>query len=210
MGLFGFPLGYKLTSHCISIGLRTKDRQNAWREKIGLLCIIAMSMAFVGFLTFGFTESVCGTPALRYKHGEIEGGSMIFHGYDYDLNNFSHPAANGIEGGTNPLYTDYNTGGMDGSFLFQTVNEKCLDVITPAAGTGITFEGNKLGWYFPCNVYNQWGTSAVNLTDYSEGTLCHTQSDARTQFAALKPLGQVYFEWADLKNTSRNLGVFDG
>lgn len=190
--------------------MRTKDRQSAWREKIGLLAIIALSMAAVGFLTFGFTKSVCGTPALRYRAGSIEGGSMVFHGYNYDLNNFSHPAANGIEGGSNPLYTEFNAGSMDGSFLFQTVNDKCLDVITPTAQSGITHQGNQMGWYFPCNLYNQYGTSVRNLTDYAEGTLCHTQADARSQFAALKPLGQVYFLWDDLKNMTRNLGVYDG
>ncbi|SGZ16977.1 BQ5605_C020g09085 [Microbotryum silenes-dioicae] len=191
-------------------GLRSKDRRDAWREKIGMLCIIATCMAAVGFLTFGFTSSVCGTPPLRYRHNTIQGGSMIFHGYDYDLNNFTHVEAYGIGAGTNPLYSSFGAGGMDGSFLFQKVNEKCLDIITPTAGTGIPTSGNKLGWYFPCNLYNQYGTSTHNLTGYSEGRLCHTQADARTAFSKLKSQGQVYFEWSDLKNASRNLGVYDG
>ncbi|KAK4051923.1 Chitin synthase, class 3 [Microbotryomycetes sp. JL201] len=191
-------------------GLRTKARQHAWREKIGLLSIILLAMAFVGYLTFGFTKSVCGKPELRYKHGRVEGGSMIFHGDVYDLNDFRHPAAPGIAEGTNPLYEGWNTGGMDGSFLFQKVNEKCLDVITPAPGSGIVSDGNRMGWYFPCNVYDQYGTSIVNLTDYAEGTLCHTQTDARRQFSQLKRLGPVYFPWDDLKNSTRNIGVYDG
>ncbi|GAA5969686.1 hypothetical protein JCM11641_008005 [Rhodosporidiobolus odoratus] len=190
-------------------GFKTKDRQDAWREKVGLLSIIALSMAGVGFLTFGFTQAVCGTPATRYRAGKIEGGSMIFHGYDYDMDGFRHPAASGIEEGSNPLYDEWNAAGKDGSFLFQKVNEKCLNVITPASGSGITHQGNSMGWYFPCNLYDQWGTSAVNLTGYAEGSLCHTQTDARQQFAAMKPLGQVYFAWDDLKNSSRNLGVYD-
>ncbi|BGP23539.1 chitin synthase, glycosyltransferase family 2 protein [Rhodotorula toruloides] len=191
-------------------GFRTKDRQDAWREKIGLLSVIALCMAFVGFLTFGFTQAVCGTPALRYRAGSIEGGSMIFHGYDYDMDSFRHPAAAGISEGSNPLYDIFNAAGKDGSFLFQNVNQKCLNVITPAAGTGITHNGNEMGWYFPCNLYDQYGTSTVNLTGYAEGWQCHTQGDARVQFSQLKALGQVYFLWNDLKNTSRNLGVYDG
>ena len=206
------PLDRRLTPSDLSshAGLRTKERQTAWREKMGLLFVIALSMTAVGFLTFGFTKSVCGTPSLRYRSGDIGTGSMIFHGYAYDLDGFKHPAAAGIEGGSNPLYNLFDAGGKDGSFLFQTVNERCLDIITPAAGTGIPVSGEKLGWYFPCNIYNQWGTSAVNITGYAEGVLCHTQADARTQFAALKPLGQVYFTWEDLKNSTRNLGVYDG
>ncbi|BGP38745.1 Chitin synthase, class 3 [Rhodotorula kratochvilovae] len=191
-------------------GFKTKDRQSAWREKIGLLSIIAICMALVGFLTFGFTQSVCGTPSLRYRAGNIDTGSMIFHGYDYDMDGFRHPAAAGISEGSNPLYDIFDAGGKDGSFLFQKVNQKCLGIITPASGTGITHNGDEMGWYFPCNLYNQWGTSVRNLTDYAEGTMCHTQSDARVQFSQLKALGQVYFPWHDLKNSSRNLAVYDG
>ncbi|GAA6014187.1 hypothetical protein JCM10207_006126 [Rhodosporidiobolus poonsookiae] len=190
-------------------GFKTKDRQNAWREKIGLLTVIMLAMAFVGFLTFGFTQAVCGTPANRYRAGQIEGGSMIFHGYDYDMDGFSHPAASGIEEGSNPLYDEFNAAGKDGSFLFQKVNEKCLNVITPASGSSVPSNGNAMGWYFPCNLYDQWGTSPVNLTGYEQGSMCHTQDDARQMFAQLKPLGQVYFTWDDLKNSSRNLGVYD-
>lgn len=167
-------------------------------------------MAVVGFLTFGFTQAVCGTAANRYRAGSIDTGSMVFHGYDYDMDNFTHVGAAGIDPGTNPLYDNWGAAGKDGSFLFQKVNEACLNVITPASGTGITHNGNSMGWYFPCNLYDQWGTSAVNLTGYAEGSLCHTQTDARTAFAAMKPLGQVYFTWDDLKNTTRNLGVYDG
>lgn len=194
----------------VTPGLRSKDRQRAWREKIGLLGIILLTMAFVGYLTFGFTNSVCGKPPLRYRTGKIEGGSMIYHGYNYDMDKFVHPPAAGINGGTNPLYDLFAAGGKDGSFLFQTVNEKCLGIITPATGTGIVSEGERMGWYFPCNLYNQYGSSPVNKTGYAEGRMCHTTSDARSQFSAMKPLGQVYYLWDDLKNSSRNLGVYNG
>ncbi|GAA5828406.1 hypothetical protein JCM11251_006230 [Rhodosporidiobolus azoricus] len=191
-------------------GLQTKDRQDAWREKIGLLGVIALSMAFVGFLTFGFTQAVCGKPANRYRAGSIEGGSMIFHGHAFDMDAFRHPAAAGIAEGSNPLYDEWNAAAKDGSFLFQKVNQKCLGVITPARGSGIVNQGDEMGWYFPCNLYDQHGGTLRNLTGYAEGTLCHTQGDARTQFAQMNPLGQVYFLWDDLKNSTRNLGVYDG
>lgn len=169
-----------------------------------------LCMAFVGFLTFGFTQAVCGTPALRYRAGNIDTGSMIFHGYNYDMDGFRHPAAAGISEGSNPLYDIFNAAGKDGSFLFQKVNQKCLGIITPASGSGIPHNGDEMGWYFPCNMYDQWGMSVRNLTDYAEGTLCHTQDDARVQFSQLDALGQVYFEWDDLKNDTRNLAVYDG
>lgn len=198
---------------CLPAGLKTKDRRDAFREKLGLLAIIALCMAFVGFLTFGFTQVACGKPALRFRAGTIDTGSMIFHGYDYDMDRFSHPAAAGIAEGSNPLYDVFDAAAKDGSFLFQKVNQRCLNVITPAAGSGIPHNGNEMGWYFPCNMYNQWGSTTPNFTAYAEGYTCHTQGDARSQFAELtksRRQGQVYFEWSDLKNTSRNLGVYDG
>ncbi|KAH9910776.1 uncharacterized protein BXZ73DRAFT_30792, partial [Epithele typhae] len=47
-------------------GIRTPEQQRAWREKIGLLLIIISLMAIVGFITFGFTEVVCGTQPNRF------------------------------------------------------------------------------------------------------------------------------------------------
>lgn len=197
-------------------GLHTKERQLAWREKVGMLAIILLLMAGVGFLTFGFTQSVCGKQPLRFNAGRVAGGSMVFNGWDYSMDRFEHPGAAGIIENSNPLYTDWNTGGMDGSFLFQRVNQACLNIILPAEGTGIPHEGNRLGWYFPCNLFNQYGTSSVNKTGYAEGFLCHTQTDARLLFAAtfdnqirgMKREGPVYFNWDQVSNSSRNLGVY--
>jgi chitin synthase len=90
---------------------------------------------------------------------------IIFHGETYDFDNFKHPAAPGIAAGDNPAYSASNAGGMDGSFLFQRVNQRCQDIITPAPRTGIPTDGSgKLSWYFPCNVYDQHGAGAVNKT----------------------------------------------
>jgi chitin synthase len=90
---------------------------------------------------------------------------MIFHGLTYDLDSFQHVGAPGIAAGDNPLYSTFNAGGQDGSFLFQRVNQHCKGIITPTTGTGIPVDNDgNLGWYFPCNLYNQFGTSTVNKT----------------------------------------------
>ncbi|EEB98716.1 hypothetical protein MPER_01727, partial [Moniliophthora perniciosa FA553] len=49
-----------------SCGLRSPEQQRAWREKIGLVSIILVLMAGVGFITFGFTQAVCGKPPNRF------------------------------------------------------------------------------------------------------------------------------------------------
>ncbi|KAH8922053.1 glycosyltransferase family 2 protein [Atractiella rhizophila] len=192
-----------------SMGLKTKERRSAWREKTALLFIILLLMAGVGFITFGFTQTVCGKPPPRFRTGSVDSGSMIYHGYDYDFNQFKHPAAPGIDEGVNPVYSDFNAGGMDGSFLFQKVNQHCRGIITPAVNTGIPHDGENMAWYFPCNLFPQYGTRTFDKTGYTEGTLCHTQNDARQQFAALKSSGPVYYTWSDVKNKTRNLGVYE-
>ena len=166
-------------------------------------------MAAVGFLTFGFTEAVCGKPPNRFHSGFIENGSVNIHGYDYDFSNFKHPetGSNFPTNGSNPLLEgNWHVAGADISFMFQITNQHCKPFITKAANSSIS--GN-LDWYFPCNVYNQFGTSTVNLTGYDANTNCHVKLPARNQLAAMSPQGQVYYTWDDVRHSNRNLAVFE-
>ncbi|KAJ6513164.1 glycosyltransferase family 2 protein [Mycena sanguinolenta] len=197
-------------------GLRSREQQRAWREKIGLVAIILLVMAFVGFFTFGFTEVVCGSPPKRFHGGDIGTdfigtSSVVINGYDYDFSTFNHPAAGTtFDGTTNPLNTGgWDLGGNDASFLFQKVNQHCLGLITPASGSDIASSGQTLQWYFPCNVRSQYGTTSPNTTGYAISASCHTSSTARSDLSAMQAQGQVYFTWDDVHNTSRNLAVFE-
>ncbi|KAJ3546178.1 hypothetical protein NM688_g5541 [Phlebia brevispora] len=189
-------------------GIRTPEQQRAWREKMGLLSIIAALMAAVGFLTFGFTETVCGKPPNRFHNGFIENASVIIHGYDYDFSHFKHPATDTIfNGTTNPLYQgNFSVAGADISFMFQITNQNCKPFITKAANSSISGD---LDWYFPCNAYNQFGTSPVDLSGYGSSEFCHVSEVARQGLAAMQPQGQVYYTWDDVKNSQRNLAVFE-
>ena len=194
-------------------GKPAKAQQRAWREKMGLISIILIIMAFVGFLTFGFTAAVCGNPGLRLRVNEVSGGYMIFHGSAYDLSTSHHPAAKGIPDNANVLYDlGVNHGGQDGSFLFQNVNGKCKGLITLTDGSDVpTNSAQDLAWYFPCTTFNQDGSSPVNKTiPYYLGYSCHTIGVARDDFYNLKSAGDVYFTWDDIKNNSRNLMVYSG
>ncbi|KAF5346147.1 hypothetical protein D9758_009944 [Tetrapyrgos nigripes] len=198
-------------------GLRSPEQQRAWREKMGLMSIIAVLMAGVGFLTFGFTEVVCGTPPDRFHGGAIGDSfigtsSVVINGYDYDFSNFKHPSAGStFNGQTNPLIQgDWNLGGNDASFLFQNVNQNCLGLITKASNSPISSNGDSLDWYFPCNIRSQYGTTSPNTTNYDQSTSCHISSTAHSQFSRLlSPKGQVYLTWDDVKNGSRNLAVYE-
>ncbi|XXG94573.1 Chitin synthase 4 [Hypoxylon texense] len=202
-------------------GFRSKAQRRAWREKMGLISIILYIMAFVGFLTFGFQQTVCASPGVRLHVNDVSDGYMIFHGVAYDLTRSGHPPADGIplkQDGTyaNILYdTPITYGGMDGSFLFQNVNGKCKGLITLADGSDVPHDSgdpDELAWYFPCTAINQDGSSKPNFTwPYYTGYACHTTQEARdTFYLDLHGTGDVFYTWDDIKNSSRNLVVYSG
>ncbi|CAF9931121.1 MAG: Chitin synthase, class 3 [Heterodermia speciosa] len=194
-------------------GKPAKAQQRAWREKMGLISIILLICAFVGFLTFGFTQAVCGTPGVRLKVNHVDSGYMIFHGSAYNLEESEHPAARGILAGDNILYDlPHKYGGQDGSFMFQNVNGACKNLITLAPGSDVpTNDAKDLAWYFPCTAFNQDGSSKPNFTQpYYLGYSCHTTGPGRKAFYNLRSSGDVYYTWADIKNSSRNLMVYSG
>jgi chitin synthase len=197
----------------------SKAQQRAWREKMGLISVILLIMTFVGFLTFGFTQTVCGSPPPRLRVNHVDNGYMIFHGTAYNLVNSHHPPAAGIPrrldgSGANVLFDlPQKNGGKDGSFLFQNVNGKCKGLITKAPKSDVPSDGQgNLAWYFPCTPFNQDGSSKPNLTiPYYLGYSCHTTAASRdTFYLQLSGAADVYYSWDDVRNNSRNLIVYSG
>ncbi|KAF1808978.1 chitin synthase 4 [Eremomyces bilateralis CBS 781.70] len=194
-------------------GMPARAQQRAWREKIGLISIILSICAAVGFLTFGFTQTVCPpTASNRMKINKVDAGFMILHGQAYDLSRSHHQLARGVPDNANVLFDlPEKHGGKDGSFLFQNVNGACKGLITPKPNSGVPTDGQNMGWYFPCRTFNQDGSSEPNITvPYYNGYSCHTSNAARDAFYSLNAFGDVYFEWSDIKNSSRNLMVWSG
>ena len=195
------------------LGKPAKAQQRAWREKMGLISIIILICAFVGFLTFGFTQAVCGTQQEQLRVNQVDDGYMIFHGSAYNLENSRHPAARGILANQTVVYDlPQKFGGMDGSFMFQNVNGACKGMITLAPGSDVpTNAAGDLAWYFPCNAFNQDGSTKPNETiPYYLGYSCHTTVNGRKAFYSLRSAGNVYYNWEDIKNSSRNLVVYSG
>ena len=195
-------------------GMQQRAQRRAWREKMGLLSIIVLFMGFVGFLTFGFTQATCpnGGP-LRLQINHVDSGYMIFHGSAFNLERSHHPLAIGVPAGANVLWDlDVPHGGQDCSFMFQNVNGACKGLIKRAPGSDVPTNSNgDLAWYFPCDCYNQDGSTQPNRTKpYYLGYACHTAKLAREDFYGLRTSGDVYFTWDDVKNKSRNLMVYNG
>lgn len=193
-------------------GMPQKAQQRAWREKIGLVSIILIICTFVGYITFGFTETVCPSgSSVRLRTNEVGGGYLIIHGKAYDLAQSKHPLARNVPANANVLF-DLGYHGQDGSFLFQNVNGACKGLITEKANADIPTNANgDLAWYFPCRVYKQDGSSKPNTTfEEYNGYQCHTSDSARHAFYSLRSAGDVYFTWDDIRNSSRNLMVWGG
>lgn len=195
-----------------SCGIRTPEQQRAWREKIGILAIIMSLMAAVGFITFGFTQTVCSKPPPRVKSGLVQNGSLIIHGYAYDLADWKHPRAGSFfDGNTSPLYGGIlPSAGMDASFLFQVPNDNCASLLSVPSGSAISTTGGYPNWVFPCNIFNQYGTTGTNMTGYTDRRLCHTTSDSRTLLDSLSyRRSVVYYSWDQVMDTNRNLAVYE-
>lgn len=181
---------------------------------MGLMSIIMSAMAGVGFLTFGFNQTVCGTPPNRNLAGTIGKASIIINGRDYDFSTFKHPVVDGIfDGKSNPLYEGgWNVAGTDLSFMFQYNHGSCRNVITAAKGSAIPQTSGSLNWIFPCNGFNQFGTSAVNLTGYDNSTSCHIATGTQALYGkdlAGMQSSQVYYTWNNVSDDHRNLAVYE-
>ncbi|CDK25119.1 unnamed protein product [Kuraishia capsulata CBS 1993] len=193
-------------------GLGTKERQFAWREKIALISIIMYLGAFVAYITFGFTKTVCSRAKISLQNDDISTGYLVVNGRAYNLESSSHPKAAGVPSAANVLYPPVNAGGKDASFLFQNVNGNCKGIITPRDNCTIPHDGEELAWYMPCRLFELDGSSSPNFTEsYYNGWACHTSTKARTAFYDdLKATGDVFFTWDQIKNSSRNLVVYSG
>lgn len=193
-------------------GMPQKARQDAWREKIGLITVILYIAAFVAYLTFGFTITVCSSSITRVRNQEVDSGNLIINGKQYAFTDMNHPPTVEAPDGGNFMYPPINAGSMDGTLLFQNVNNHCKGLITPKPDCSIPYNGDNVAWYMPCQLLKQDGSTKPNDTqEFYKGYACHTSATARNvYYHDLVDAGEVYFTWDDIRNSSRNLAVFNG
>jgi chitin synthase len=178
---------------------------------MGLLAIIGTLMLGVGFLTFGFTITVCGKPPQQFKVGEVDNNSVIINGDSYNLATFKHPRTETVfNSSSNPLReSGLNIASHDVSFMFQNVNGTCRGIIGLANGSAVASDSGHPHWFFPCNAFNQYGTTTVNKTGYDSAFYCHSTVQSRQLLRrSLQPAGMVAYAWEDVTRSSRNLAVY--
>ncbi|ORZ25521.1 chitin synthase-domain-containing protein [Absidia repens] len=169
-------------------------------------------MAFVGALTFGFTQAVCPTPPLSVEGGQVNNGYLIINGWAYLLADWDgHPAAPNINASSNILYPPLNAGGYDASFLFQdkSLAPSCSNVLTPKDPSNVP------EIYFPCRLFNPNQTVAPDPSTFTNTSGCHLSSTARTMYhqfldngvpnnkGSLTKAARVYFSWQNVSESSQ-------
>lgn len=168
-------------------------------------------MGCVGFLTFGFTQASCPIPPTSVRGGQVSDGYLIIGGWAYMLAEWSHPVGITNET-TNILYPPINAGGMDATFLFQTIQSDCSSVFIPKQGDQ--------SYYFPCQLFNPNATIAPDQSGFKNTTNCHLSVSARNLYQSFKSYGvpkssgldkaaRVYYDWNDI-STNDLLAVYNG
>lgn len=213
-------------------GMNSKSRQQAWREKIGLLSVIFLLTNFVGFFTFAFNAFVCGKPIPRVHYKDIPYDSAIVHGSLYNISTIIESAARHHGSTENlPKYLEIweYSGGADASLLFQNVNGPCSDYISADIDRQpfpMTADG-QFSNYFPCVLLNLNGSPRSNPLQtriihrpngfgFESGgsidnmQLCHLEPGARDYLYRLGNDIDVYYLWDDLANVNNDVVVYLG
>lgn len=127
-------------------GIKERDQQDAWREKVALVVIIILLCTTVGFLTFGFTQTVCGRPSPRIQGSQLKAaGATAIHGRGISTEGYTHPV---IQYGAIDLWTW--SMGRDIGFLFPPYPED--SVCRRVLGDNYT--------HWPCTIPGVWPRQA--------------------------------------------------
>lgn len=197
------------TGGCLSlVGIKTPEQQRAWREKMGLISIILVLMAIVGYITFGFTQTVCGVQN-RYDMRDVyysgsETSAVLVGGKMMTLDNWKHPPFPGIEnygslGRVPPTY-DYmfSAGyGADLNLIFPVTGGVCDGVLS-------VVEGSNPPRYAECTLLATRLEPGSRI--YTEPKMCHPPEIREKFLSGRVPkapaMGDAYIRWEDMKNNT--------
>ncbi|KAJ1913348.1 Chitin synthase, class 3 [Mycoemilia scoparia] len=190
-------------------GMPNPQMQTAWREKIGLVSIIILIMAAIGFLTFALQQILCGLSGTqnRVRYNSLSPDEAIISGQAYNLKHFNHPDTE-MTGSGSILGDPVNAKFMDLSLLFQNPNGNCKGVLKYNSGFANS-NGNVVS-VFPCQMVNP--NSLKNNIDTSaqfDPSLCHNKASQRNALGRI-PKRPVYYTWEDIKQKGQNMVLYNG
>ncbi|KAI7862479.1 chitin synthase-domain-containing protein [Spinellus fusiger] len=191
--------------HCFTLGLKDQQTQQAWREKVALVQVIATLCATVGFLTFGFNAVMCGLQPNRIRPTGLVEDQIVISGRAFDITSFRHPIPAANMPGSGDLQ-ELGVGGRDLSFMFQIVNYNCKGIFKPLLQDDS--KGNVIN-YFPCVSLDR-NHPTINGTDNPNREGCHASEQSRNMLRELDVVGDVYYDWSDLKKPGTSLMAFNG
>ena len=194
-------------------GMKTKERQMAWREKVGLMSVIVYAGVVVTYLTFGLSGSLCNYSQRRVRNTDVSERQIIVHGRAFDYTPVDNTSFLDIS--SDSLFGPKRYGGKDASFMFQNVNGNCREFITGANKSSIPMDSYmNLAWYFPCEVLPLDITTDDSVLSFSTAN-CHLDTASRDRFYMLRAYSEVYYTWdevmkSDFSNDTERLVVFNG
>ncbi|KAG2226467.1 hypothetical protein INT45_014211 [Circinella minor] len=204
------------------MGIPNGPAQLAWREKIGLVSFILVVMGFVGFLTFGFTQTVCPQAPMSVHGGSVANSYLLIKGWAYMLADWNGhpPVQDQTSDATNLLYAPINAGGMDASFLFQEIDPPICSNVFPRKQSLSALQALPQV-YFPCQMFNPNDTTTKQLS-HNLTSGCHLSNTARSMYrdfhnngiprsdgSGFDKIGRVYYDWNNVNSTDY-LMVYNG
>ncbi|KAI9279273.1 chitin synthase-domain-containing protein [Sporodiniella umbellata] len=186
-------------------GIKEKAMQHVWREKVALVMIIVFMCGLVGFLTFGFNATMCGTVTNRILPTGVEQNHIVISGRAFDLKTFKHPVPV-LDMPDNGDLQELGVGGKDLSFLFQTVNYNCKNILNPIVPDD---ERGNVANYFPCVPLDRYNP-VISPSDNEQRDGCHVSVNARTALKKLSVVGDIYYNWTDIQEPGTSFMVFNG
>lgn len=190
-------------------GLKTKEQQKLWREKIGLIVIIFVLASLVAYLTLGLTKTTCSFQESKINVRNLDSSYIAIHGraFRYQPLFGSHDTSLRINSKDSRLSGPSYLGGMDFSFQFQNLNENCASLVKPVTDkySSYKMKTSSLSTYFPCHPY-----TSIGLKYGVEN--CHINSPER--FALYNMFStslEIVYKWDQLKDSpNRKLVAYNG
>eukprot|EP00834_Sanchytrium_tribonematis_P004547 NODE_230_length_12188_cov_0.969890.p1 type:complete len:933 gc:universal NODE_230_length_12188_cov_0.969890:10229-7431(-) len=173
-------------------GLPTKGQQIAWREKISLVFVIILLALLVGFLTFGFQQTVCGVAPLRVSFDTLNGAEVVIRGKGYDFSQYNHPGGSSKlpRGGIDMReLSGLSSSQRDLTFMFQDPSSCSVLFGTDAVTTPI----------FPCTIGGADVNKATKISDVKEA--CH-DSGAFGEVLSWRKTVNVFMPWDQVQDSS--------